>query len=308
MQWFNNMKIGKRMGLGFGLLLLIMLVLVWEGYSGMSGIQKNLTRIVTVNNVRVDLLSDVNNDLNQIFINIRNIILNNNTEKQREYQQRIVKFREDYAPKLKKIEEMTSKDDKKAHELISKTKEAIAVAAQLNTKVIEMALAGKDADASAMLSKEAAPAGRKISEEIEKLIEHNSERSKMRYEESIKEFEASRNSMLGLGVAAILISIFTAFFLTRSITRPINDTLGVANALAQGDLTISVESNSKDETGQMMTAISQMVDKLKQVVGEVMAASDNVAAGSQELSATAQQMSQGATEQAASAEEISSSM
>ena len=305
---FANMKIGKRMTIGFGALLVIMVALIWLGVSGMNAIQKNLDRIVKVNNVRIDMLNDSNNDMNQIFINIRNIIINNNPEKQREYQQRIVKAREDYSVKFKKMEEMTSKDDKKAHENITRIKDAISAASPLNNRVIELAMAGKDADAATLLSKEAAPAGRKISEEIDKLIEHNTERSKIRFEEAEKEYATARNTMLGLGAAAIIIALFTAVYLTRGIVRPLNEAVEIANALAQGDLTVTVESKTKDETGVMMNAIATMVEKLKQVIGDVMSAANNVSSGSQELSATAQQMSQGATEQAASAEEISSSM
>jgi methyl-accepting chemotaxis protein len=305
---FGNMKIGKRMAIGFGLLLVIMVVLNWEGITGMSDIQKNLDRIVKVNNVRIDLCNDVYKDIDQISINIRNMILTNDPAKMTEYQQRIVKYREEYAANFKKVEEMTNKDDKQSWELISKVKETTLAFAQANTKVIELALALKDADAAALLSKEAAPLGRKLSEEMGKLIDHNQDLNKMRYDEAVKEFGKARNTMLGLGAAAILISLFTAFYLTRGIVRPINEAVGIANALAQGDLTITVESKSKDETGMMMAALATMVEKLKHVVGDVMSAADNVSSGSQELSATAQQMSQGATEQAASAEEISSSM
>jgi methyl-accepting chemotaxis protein len=305
---FGNMKIGKRMAIGFGLVLVIMVVLIWEGVSGMSDIEKNLERIVKVNNLRIDFCNDVYKDIDQISINIRNMILTNDPAKITEYQQRIVKFREEYSSNFKKVEEMTSKDDKQSWELIAKIKETTALFAQANNKVIELALAQKDADAAAILSKEAAPLGRKLSEEMGKLIDHNAERSKMRFEEAGKEYTNSRNTMFGLGAAAILIGLFTAFYLTRGITRPINEAVAVANSLANGDLTITVESKSKDETGMMMAALATMVDKLKQVVGDVMGAADNVASGSQELSSTAQQMSQGATEQAASAEEISSSM
>jgi methyl-accepting chemotaxis protein len=305
---FANMKIGKRMALGFGLLLLIMVVLIWEAISGMSDIQKNLERIVKVNNVRIDMLSDANHNMNQIFINLRNIVISNNPEKQREYQQRIVKYREDYNELFKKVEELTNKDDKVSHELITSIKGAITAAAPLNNQVTELSLAGKNADAAVLLSKEAAPAGRKISEEIEKLIQHNMERNKHRYEQAEHEFSSSRTTMFGLGAAAIIMALFTAFYLTRGIVTPLNEAVAVANSLAQGDLTITVTAKSTDETGIMMSAIATMVEKLKHVVGDVMTAADNVAAGSQELSATAQQMSQGATEQAASAEEISSSM
>ena len=303
-----NMKIGKRMTLGFGLLLVFMVVLIWEGVTGMSAIQKNLERIVKVNNVRIDLCNDVYKDIDQISINIRNVLTNNNPEKRAEYQQRIDKYREDYTASFKKVEDMTSKDDKQSWEIIAKIKETTPFLAQANSKVIELALAGKDADAGTLLSKEAAPLGRKLSAEINQLIDHNAERSKFRFEEAVKKFTSARNTMFGLGAAAILIAIFTAVFLTRGIIRPINEAVSVANALANGDLTITVESKSKDETGMMMAAIATMVDKLKHVVGDVMSAADNVSSGSQELSATAQQMSQGATEQAASAEEISSSM
>ncbi len=304
----GNMKIGKRMTLAFGLLLLITVVLIWEGVSSMSDIQKNLERIVKVNNVRIDLCNDVYKDIDQISLNIRNMIIANEPAKLSEYQQRITKYREEYAANFKKVEDITSKDDKLSWDLITKVKETTALFSQLNTKVIELAMAQKDAEAGALLSKEAAPVGRKLSEEMEKLIDHNAERSKMRFEEANKEYEKSRNIMLALGVAAVLTSIITAVFLTRSIVRPLNEAVMIANSLAQGDLTMKVESRSTDETGQMMSAIATMVDKLKHVVSDCMSAADNVAAGSQELSATAQQLSQGATEQAASAEEISSSM
>jgi methyl-accepting chemotaxis protein len=305
---FANMKIGKRMTLGFGLLLVIIVMMIWEGVSGMGKIQGNLDRIVKVNNVRIDMLNDAKNNMDEININIRNIIISNNPEKQREYQQRIVKFREGYGAQFKKVEEMTSKDDKKALEIIARIKEEIAVAAPLNNRLLDLATSSKNAEAGTLLSTEAAPAARKITTSIEELIQHNIERSKMRFEEAVKEYTSSRNNMFGLGAGALLIAIFTAFFLTRGIVRPLTEAVGIANRLAAGDLTVEVEVKSKDETGQLLEAIKNMVDKLKQVVGDVMSAADNVSSGSQELSSTAQQMSQGATEQAASAEEISSSM
>ncbi|OGU15031.1 MAG: chemotaxis protein [Geobacteraceae bacterium GWC2_53_11] len=305
---FANMKIGKRMTLGFGVLLLIMMVLIWEGVHSMAGIEAQMERIVKVNNVRLELLTDVDDASMNIFINIRNVIIATSNEKRQEYQQRIVKFREEYNANLKKVEDLTNKDDKKAHEIIAKIKEAAVVVANMNSKVIELALAGKDADAAAFLSKEAAPAGRKLEELLGELSDHNKERNKIRFEEAVGEYNSSRNTMLGLGATAILIAIVTALYLTRGIVRPLTEAVSIANKLAGGDLTMDIEVKSTDETGQLLTAIKGMVEKLRQVVGEVVSAADNVASGSQELSATAQQMSQGATEQAASAEEVSSSM
>jgi methyl-accepting chemotaxis protein len=305
---FANMKIGKRMGAGFGLLLVLMVLLIWLGIRGMAEINDNLERIVMVNMVRIDMVSDMNKNLSDIGINVRNIIINNNPEKRQEYNQRIVKFREEYANAFKKVEELTTKTDAKSWEIINRLKESITTYRTLNSKVIELGMAGKNAEAGQVLSKEAAPAEREVSKLIEELLQHNLERNRFRYEEAEATFHRSRNTMFGLGAAALFFALFTAFYLTRGIVRPLNEAVAVANSLAQGDLTVTLEAKSKDETGMMLAAIATMVEKLKQVIGDVMSASDNVSSGSQELSATAQQMSQGATEQAASAEEISSSM
>ena len=65
--------------------------------------------------------------------------------------------------------------------------------------------------------------------------------------------------------------------------------------LAEGRLDMKVEATSKDETGQLLSAMKNMVERLREIVGDVRMAADNVAAGSDQLSATAEQMSQGAS-------------
>jgi len=304
----NNMKIGMRLGLGFGLLVLFMVVLIWIGDRGMSVMEDGLDRIVTVNNVRIDHVNDMSRDIMSIGINMRNIVLTDSNEKMQEYNQRIAKFREEYANTFKKVEELTTKTDSKAWEIINKLKDSIVVSRNSNNKVIELGIAGKDKDAYQILSKEAAPAERAVQAQIQELLDHNMERNKLRYEEAVATYHSSRNLMLGLGAAAILIAIIAALFLTRGITIPLNEAVGVSNKLADGDLRVSIEVKSTDETGQLLTAMKNMVDRLKMVVADVKGASDNVSSGSQQLSSGAQQMSQGATEQAASVEEASASV
>ena len=72
---FANMKIGKRMTLGFGVLLVIMAVLIWEGLNGMSDIQSKLDRIVKVNNVRINKAGDMLQAVQEVSINLRNALL-----------------------------------------------------------------------------------------------------------------------------------------------------------------------------------------------------------------------------------------
>jgi methyl-accepting chemotaxis protein len=116
-------------------------------------------------------------------------------------------------------------------------------------------------------------------------------------------------------ISGILIGIFIAavlgVFITRLVTAGINKGVGIAQTIAQGDLTITVDKElleQKDEIGDLSRALQLMADKLREVIGSVISGSENIASASQQMSGTAQEMSQGSTEQASSAEEVSSSM
>ena len=304
----KNMKIGNRLGLTFGVVLLLMVALVWISISNMQKIQDKLERIVKINNVRIELAEDMKSNTSEVSIDLRNILLESSVDKKQEMVKRIGESRNNYNEEFKKNQEITPKDDTKAQELFAKITEAQEIARGYNNKVTDLALAGKDAEAIALMNKDARPAVRKWLGLIDDLTAYNKARNTERHGEAVKAYESARLMMLVIGGVAMLFAIMAAIVITRGIVTPLTEAVGVANALASGDLTIAVEAKSKDETGQMMGAIANMVDKLKHVVGDVIGAADNVAAGSQELSATAQQLSQGATEQAASAEEISSSM
>ena len=118
----------------------------------------------------------------------------------------------------------------------------------------------------------------------------------------------AKTLVLGLSVTAILLTVLLAYLVTRSIVRPLNDAVRVANQLAEGDLTVRMEANSSDETGQLLAAMQNMIGKLSQVIGEVNGAAVNLASASEQISSTAQNMSQVTNEQAASVEETSASI
>jgi methyl-accepting chemotaxis protein len=153
--------------------------------------------------------------------------------------------------------------------------------------------------------------------------------------------------MMGLVIASLLIAAVAATWIAVNISRALAQAVGLADAVALGDLSHKIDSSSNDEIGDLIKslnamtvnlnataavanqiaqgdltvaakplsdkdtlglALERMVEKLRQIVSEALTAAQNVSAGSQELSASAEQLSQGAAEQASSAEEASSSM
>jgi methyl-accepting chemotaxis protein len=121
-------------------------------------------------------------------------------------------------------------------------------------------------------------------------------------------YSFSRNLLLALLAASTLLAAVAATWIVLSISRALTSALGLANAVADGNLNASASVNSNDEIKDLIDALNRMVAKLKEVVSEVTTATRNVASGSQEMSASSEQLSQGATEQASSTEEASSSM
>jgi methyl-accepting chemotaxis protein len=123
---------------------------------------------------------------------------------------------------------------------------------------------------------------------------------------------ARSNYLMILGIIfGIVIALVLGFSITRLVTTGINRGVIIAETIADGDLTINVDSkllDQKDEIGQLANAMQRMVEKLRDVIGSVVTGSGNIASASQQMSSTAQNMSQGSTEQASSAEEVSSSM
>jgi methyl-accepting chemotaxis protein len=114
--------------------------------------------------------------------------------------------------------------------------------------------------------------------------------------------------LLSLVLASFVIAVVTAIWISFSISRALGQAVGLARAVADGDLSQTVTISSNDEIGDLMKSLGAMVERLRVIVSEALTAAQNVSAGSQELSASAEQLSQGATEQASSAEEASSSM
>jgi methyl-accepting chemotaxis protein len=113
---------------------------------------------------------------------------------------------------------------------------------------------------------------------------------------------------LGVAIAVALVGILFLWVAAGRIAKPIREAALVANALAEGDLTVKVDSSAKDEVGELMSSLGHMVDRLSQTIHDVNGAAANIASSSKEVATTAQDMSQASSEQAASVEETSASI
>ncbi len=114
--------------------------------------------------------------------------------------------------------------------------------------------------------------------------------------------------MMSLIVVVMGVVAVSTFMTSRSITMPLQAGMKCADAVAAGNLGLSIEVRRRDEIGLLLHALNAMLSQLSETLQDVKSASDSVSSGSNAMSENAQDMSDGASRQAASAEEISTSM
>jgi methyl-accepting chemotaxis protein len=104
--------------------------------------------------------------------------------------------------------------------------------------------------------------------------------------------------IISIIAACLIVAInFFLFGFIRKIMSPLKQLIPVASSLAEGDLSIRIETQRNDEIGQLLSAMKNMIEKWRSVVADVQQASGNVASAGQKLNQNAVQMSTLSTEQ-----------
>jgi methyl-accepting chemotaxis protein len=301
----GNMKIGMRLGAGFCIVLVLLAIMAYMGINGMRSINTGLENIVT-DGLKVGLANNAAKALGNLMEGMVVSVSVNDAAAGKEAKKEIEHARSVYNESFAELGKIDT--SQKGKELIAKAQEVIKVAREVNNKVIRLAEEKKTQEAMTVYVGEAKPLTAKVQAVFSEIVKYQEEQTAIRHKEAMATYSSTRNLLIIIGLIAIVFGAMVALFLTRSITKPLAEAVGVSNRLAEGDLTVDIQVRSKDETGQLAESMQQMVEKLKSIVAEIQGAANNVASGSAQMSGTAEQMSQGATEQAASAEEVSSSM
>ncbi|HEX4325984.1 MAG TPA: methyl-accepting chemotaxis protein [Burkholderiales bacterium] len=109
--------------------------------------------------------------------------------------------------------------------------------------------------------------------------------------------ERTATLLATLSGLVVLLAALMGWALTRGITRPLKQALGVAEKVAAGDLRSKIEATSRDETGALLAAIGTMQENLKSLIGNVRRDVDAVSASASQLAVSADELSGSAAAQ-----------
>jgi methyl-accepting chemotaxis protein len=308
---FSNLKIGTRLGLGFGLMSLLLIAVIALGLSRMALIDENLEEITGDNNPQVFLANELHVVQYDMAVVLRNALISSSEADLRVQAQRYKDDKARFAEALDKLDHMfqshagTSQLEKTT---LAKVKDISKTFLPLADNVLELSTKGHRDDASKLVMQQLVPLGAELRTAIAELSSIEDKLNEQAAVEARTAYLSARKIMLALGAAAVVFAILIAVVVTRSITRPLAKAVEVSGRLAEGDLTGKLEVTSRDETGLLLLAMDHMVSKLSHIISEVRSGAESLSSASEEVSATSQSLSQATSEQAASVEQTSASM
>ena len=311
MNFFRNLNLGARLGAGFGLTLLLLVIVTGIGLRGIARVEQGLNDVVKVNNVQGNYAGDLRIAINQVAITSRDIVLITDVAEMRILNEALQKSFADYAAAEKKLGDMFAADPTttaQEKELFERVGTLKAAALPKIEAVVRLGLANNSEEATPLLMKEAKPA---TTAWLNATIELSDLEEKLTDEaaaEAERAYDNARNSMLVGSALALLLGVGTAIWLTRSITVPIGQALAVAQTVAQGDLSSRIEVSGRDETGRLLAALKAMNENLTRIVGTVRNGSDSIATGSAQIAGGNADLSQRTEEQASALQQTAASM
>ena len=147
-----------------------------------------------------------------------------------------------------------------------------------------------------------------VMDSANKLMQYQIETAKQEYEKNQRIYVWVRNACISGMLIAVLLGTVICIWLVRAIARPLADAVGVAKAVAAGDLTKNIVVRTSDETGQLLQALKDMNASLVRIVSEVRGGTETIATASRQIAAGNLDLSARTESQASSLEETASSM
>ena len=302
----TQFKIGTRLGIGFAVVLGLLVAVLLVGLYSMGQLSARTHDIVTDKNVKMAAANTMSDNVRNITLAITSVVVAPTEALVQAELAKIGEARKKYGAAKETLQKKISTDKETA--LMAELDAALKAGAPLNNKVIELRNAGQTDEAIAFLTQQAAPSLKRVLGALDSLVAYEGEQAAQAATDAETLSASARASMLALGSVAVLLGAFVAWIITRSITQPINAAVSVAETVASGDLSSHIVVNSGDETGRLLGALKAMNTSLLGVVAQVRNGTDAISTASSEIAAGNLDLSSRTEEQASSLEETASAM
>jgi methyl-accepting chemotaxis protein len=307
----RNLKIGTRLAMGFGLAMVMLMLVGSVALYNLRAIADRVTHITEVSNAKLSAVHDIQLAVGARAIAARNLALALTPISQTADSALVKSSQVTIDAGLKQLQAVLAKQSAVSAEerqLLDKLLSMEAAYLKVANRVVELATTGKTTEAIAVLSSDCNPL-------LMALLAHGTTfedhlKGEVKADEAASQTVLAQSQFLILLLTgcAVLIGGLTCWQLTKSIIRPLGDALVIAEKVSNGELTTRIDKVNDDECGQLLKALQVMNDNLIGVVTKVRQTSDGVATASSEIASGNLDLSQRTEQQASALEETAASM
>jgi methyl-accepting chemotaxis protein len=305
---FKNMKIGARLGVGFGVVLVLLIGIAGLGIVNMRHLNTTLHSIVDINVTKISLLQDMTDAIQTEGRALRTIGLLTDQSTIGGEQKKITDARERYDTAFAALQQMPLDDTGKLE--VAKITQLQNAVQPIDDKYLEMIKTDKEA-AVIFLLKEVSTSTNKWLAEVRQFTGVQKEKIANALQASVTAYDSARTIMLSMTGLAILLSIAIGGTIARSILRQLGGepdyAIAVAGKIASGDLSQAIETKPNDNSS-LLVAMKTMRNSLVEIVGHVRAGTDTIATASGQIASGNLDLSSRTEQQAGALEETASSM
>jgi methyl-accepting chemotaxis protein len=309
----NKLKIGARLGLAFGFVLMLMVVIVVIGVTRLSTLNSGTDHIIHDEYPKVVVAYEIEGDVNVIARAVRNILLVPDEASVKSELERIAKARTKISAGMDTLERAIGSDQGK--KLLTSLKQAHAPYMVELDAFLKLAAAKNMEEGAAHLIGKVRPVQSDYFKHLDALIANQNQLMEKAGDDAESTYGNAKFMLIGLALVAVALAAFMALVVTRSIVQPIQRALDTANRVADGDLTSDITATGSDEPGLLLGALQRMNESLSKVVTTVRQGSEGVstasaeiASGNHDLSARTESQASALEQTAASMEELSSTV
>ena len=164
-------------------------------------------------------------------------------------------------------------------------------------EMVALSKQGKVDEMRALINSRIKDGTDQMGEQLNKLIAINAADAKQADEDAGQSYDGAITGVVAVSVVAALLTVLLAWLLTRSIVTPLRKAVEVAETIAAGNLSKTIEDDGKDEPARLLSALSTMQASLRQTIQHIAGSATQLASAAEELSAVTEEASRGLQQQ-----------
>ena len=309
MKLIENLKVGPRLAIGFGIVLVLMLVLNGVAISRMSFISASLDGIVEGDAAKLRLVNSMRDLVRYQSVTVRDVVMQEDFAFKKKELTLARQSRDTYRAAAEQLEKLLT--DEQGKSAMLKIGELDTKVRAMVDKAIDLSLSGDMAEAANMIRDEVRPGQIELIGALDALLQHVETGSKNAAAAAGQTYRNAVTAMIVVGLLALLVGIAAAVLITRSLLRQLGGepayAAQIAGRIASGDLAVAVHTKTGDHSS-LLFAMKEMRDSLARIVSEVRSSTDTINTAAGEIASGNLDLSSRTEQQASSLEETASSM